>query len=103
MISAHLADELDFSERQILYGYFNQTGGDNGVPVSGSWAGAPGNPLMATAAVANHIGFGDEDDFGGDEDFGEFDEGSLRDDDGGLDDLLGDLSDGIDSDDLDLD
>lgn len=63
MISAHLADELDFSERQILYGYFNQTGGDNGVPVSGSWAGAPGNPLMATAAVANHIGFGDEDDF----------------------------------------
>ena len=29
--------------------------------------------------------------------------GSLRDDDGGLDDLLGDLSDGIDSDDLDLD
>ena len=47
--------------------------------------------------------FGEEDDFGGDEDFGEFDEGSLRDDDGGLDDLLGDLSDGIDSDDLDLD
>ena len=42
MISAHLADELDYSERQILYGYFNQTGGDNGVPVSGSWGGRTG-------------------------------------------------------------
>ncbi len=63
MIAAGKADELDYSERQILYGYFNQTGGDTGVPVSGNWAGTPGSPLMAAAAVANHIGFGDEDDF----------------------------------------
>ena len=60
MIAAGKADELDYSERQILYGYFNQTGGDTGVPVSGNWAGTPGSPLMAAAAVANHIGFGDE-------------------------------------------
>ena len=50
--------------------------------------------------------FGD-DDFGADEDFGEFDEpgeGVLEQDDGaGLDDLLGDLSDGMDNGDLDLD
>ena len=51
--------------------------------------------------------FGDEDEFGGDEDFGEFDEPGegalLREDDGGLDDLLGDLTDDIDNGDLDLD
>ncbi len=63
MISAGLADELDYSERQILYGYFNQTGGDTGIPASGYWAGTPGNPLMAAAAMANHIGLGNEDDF----------------------------------------
>ena len=63
MISAGLADELDYSERQILYGYFNQTGGDTGVPTSGYWAGTPGSPLMAAAAMANHIGLGNEDDF----------------------------------------
>ena len=63
MISAGLADELDYSERQILYGYFNQTGGDTGVPTGGYWAGTPGNPLMAAAAMANHIGLGNEDDF----------------------------------------
>ena len=63
MISANLADELDYSERQILYGYFNQTGGDTGVPTNGYWAGAPGSPVMAAAAMANHIGLGDEDNF----------------------------------------
>ncbi len=63
MISAGMADELDYSERQILYGYFNQTGGDTGVPSSGYWAGTPGSPLMAAAAMANHIGLGNEDDF----------------------------------------
>ena len=51
--------------------------------------------------------FGDEDDFGGDEDFGEFDEPGdgalLREDDGGLDDLLGELSGDLDDGDLDLD
>ena len=51
--------------------------------------------------------FGDEDDFGGDEDFGEFDEPGdgalLREEDGGLDDLLGDLSSDMDNGDLDLD
>ncbi|MBQ9923609.1 MAG: DNA-directed RNA polymerase subunit beta, partial [Clostridia bacterium] len=51
--------------------------------------------------------FGDEDEFGGDEDFGEFDEpgeGVLEQDDGaGLDDMLGDLSYGLDNCDLDLD
>ena len=51
--------------------------------------------------------FGDEDEFDADEDFGEFDEpgeGELdREEDGGLDDLLGDLGDGLDDGDLDLD
>ena len=63
----------------------------------------PDLPVDEDAKDEEEDEFGEEDDFGGDEDFGEFDEGSLRDDDGGLDDLLGDLSDGIDSDDLDLD
>ncbi len=73
MISAHLANELDYSERQILYGYFNQTGGDTGVPTSGYWAGTPGSPLMAAAAMANHIGLGDEDNFPTDEGMTPFD------------------------------
>ncbi len=51
--------------------------------------------------------FGDEDEFDADEDFGEFDEpgeGELdREEDGGLDDLLGDLGGGLDDGDLDLD
>ena len=63
----------------------------------------PDLPVDEDAKDEEEDEFGEEDDFGGDEDFGEFDEGSLQDDDGGLDDLLGDLSDGIDSDDLDLD
>ena len=63
MIDAGLADKLDYSERQILYGYFNQTGGDTGVPDGDYWATAPGSPLMAAAAMANHIGLGNEDDF----------------------------------------
>ena len=63
----------------------------------------PDLPVNEDAKDEEEDEFGEEDDFGGDEDFGEFDEGSLRDDNGGLDDLLGDLSDGIDSDDLDLD
>ncbi len=63
----------------------------------------PDLPVDEDAKDEEEDEFGEEDDFGGDEDFGEFDEGSLRDDDGGLDNLLGDLSDGIDSDDLDLD
>ncbi len=61
----------------------------------------PDLPVDEDAKDEEEDEFGEEDDFGGDEDFGEFDEGSLQDDDGGLDDLLGDLSDGIDSDDLD--
>ena len=61
----------------------------------------PDLPVDEDAKDEEEDEFGEEDDFGGDEDFGEFDEGSLRDDDGGLDDLLDDLSDGIDSDDLD--
>ena len=60
MISAGLADEVDYSERQILYGYFNQTDGDKGLPTNGSWKLSRGNYLMATAAVSNHIGLGDE-------------------------------------------
>ena len=46
-------------------------------------------------------------EFGGDEDFGEFDEPGdgalLREEVGGLDDLLGEFADDIDNGDLDLD
>ncbi|MBR3280182.1 MAG: S-layer homology domain-containing protein [Lachnospiraceae bacterium] len=63
MISAGMTDKIDYSEKQILYGYFNQIGGDKGIPASDSWQTAPGSSLMAAAAVANHIGFGDENDF----------------------------------------
>ena len=60
VMSLGLADTLNFSEKHLLYGYFNRSG-DCGIPTAGStWHNSSGSFYMPVAALAELIGAADE-------------------------------------------